>query len=172
MGNDMFIRPLDVETVTEIANSFKAFRNTDGIKFERNEKIALGSFSAQIVDAEAFGAMLLYPHFCLVQENGKKIFPNSYITREYLVCVIEVKLGIEAIDVLECDSSTGLAHNIATFAFDKVNTNGSATDSSFIVLVPRKNDERRNKIGIALTRNGTRLRFEFKRDGKTMPVLN
>lgn len=168
----MFIRPLDRRTVEEIANEFAAFKNIGDIKFEAKDAVKLGCFSAQVNDANATLCVLQYG-FCVVVAPGVTLPPTKLTPdREYLVNLIEVTLDIDIISVWEADSSTGLAYEIARYAFDKINTTGTRTSCTFPILIPRINNDRKNIIGVGIRKVGTEIKFEFKRDGRNAPVLN
>lgn len=172
MSLDMFIRPLDHQTVTEIATEFPAFEQVDGIKFYPANAINYGCFSARINDAHATLCHLQYG-WCVVVAPGV-ILPPTKLTpaREYLVNLVEVDLETDVISVWECNSSTGIASEIARFAFDKRNTSGTKSSCTFPILIPRLENNRKNIIGVAIMKIGREIKIEFKRDGKNMPALN
>lgn len=172
MALDMFIRPLDYETVEEIAKEFHAFKNVSNILFQPINGVTAGSFSAQISDANATVCQLLYG-FCVIVAPGA-IMPPVELTppREYLVQLIEVTLDIDIISIWECNSGTGFSSEIARYAFDKFNTAGTRTSCIFPVFIPRLENKRDNLIGVALVKNGREIKLEFKRDARTMPKLN
>ena len=172
MSLDMFIRPLDRDTVEEIATKFPLFEQVDGIKFQSVNGVGYGCFSALINDANATMCYLQYG-WCVVVAPGT-ILPPVELTppREYLINLIEVDLETDFISVWECNSGNGMANEIARYAFDKWNTSGTKSGCTFPVLVPRLENSRRNIIGVALMKTGREIKVEFKRDGKIMPALN
>lgn len=174
MGKDMFVRPLDFETVKEIATDFKIFENVGNITFHRLPKGggAMGCFSAKVSDDNAFASMLLYSNFCVIQEPGVQLSLVSKKSREYIVCVVGAPFDAETISIHECNSATGMATHLSSFVLTHKDAFTTFTDCNFLIFVPRKDNNRKNIIGTALTRIGNHLRFEFKRDGKSMPILN
>ena len=172
MALDMFIRPLDRQTVEEIATEFSAFENVAGIKFQTINGINTGSFSALVNDANATLCHVQYG-FCVVVAPGVQMPPVALTPpREYLIQLVEVTLDIDIISIRECNSSTGFANEISRFAFDKMNTAGTRTSCTFPILIPRLENKRENLIGVAIMKIGREIKIEFKRDGKVMPALN
>jgi len=168
----MFIRPLDHNTVKEIATEFPAFEQVDGIKFHSVNGINYGCFSALINDAHATLCYLKYG-WCVVVAPGVALPPTKLTPpREYLVNLVEVDLETDVISIWECNSNTGMAGEITRFAFDKWNTSGTKSSCTFLVLIPRLENNRKNIIGVAIMKIGREIKIEFKRDGKSMPALN
>ena len=173
MTLDMFIRPLDRQTVEEIATEFPVFENVSGIKFQPQGTVRAGSFSALINDANATMCHLQYG-FCVILAPGVEIPPTKLTPpREYLVQLLEVANDTNVISIWECDSASGFANEIARYAFGKFNTSGLPTNScTFLIFIPRQENKRENIIGVAIKKTGREIRVEFKRDGKVMPKLN
>ncbi len=172
MSLDMFIRPLDRKTVEEIAKEFPVFKQTSDIKFENLNGVNYGCFSALINDANATMCYLTYG-WCVIVAPGV-ILPPTELTppREYLVNLVEIDLETDIISIWECNSGTGMAKEIARYAFDKWNTSGVKSSCTFPILIPRLENNRKNLIGFAIMKTGREIKIEFKRDGKIIPKLN